>query len=493
VLQHVLSLGFVLILARMLGAEQYGLYRLAVTIVLVVSGASLLGMDAGIKRYIAIARKARNLERIGGVVRIGVGLPLLVGSSLALIILVAAEPISSNLFTAPELSPVLRVACLAIPILVLAQSFSSIAMAYKRVEYDVYTQDIGMEAIKVALSVVAILFGFGVGGVTVAYVLAAIVSLLPLVYLVHRLYPLQHALHSNDKPTREVLGFSLPIFLSTMLNQFGRRLETLVLGVFSVVKDVGIYSAMLGISNIGTLANVALRGIATPIIAELHSERKIHDLQKFYQTITKWALTFNLPVFLIILLFNEQLLQLFGNEFAAGRLGLIVLAIGSMFDASTGVCGVMISYSGHSKVTLYNSIIYLGASIILDLWMIPMWGLIGAAWAGSLTIILVNSLRLIQVYILIERSSPFNWTFLKPVVACVVAGGVTSLLQRILLTGHPLIQVGVLSLFMVVVYGALIWLFKLSPEDRLVVNRVLKGGFMKKKADGQRRKRDGRE
>jgi len=266
-----------------------------------------------------------------------------------------------------------------------------------------------------------------------------------------------------------------------MVNQFGRRLETLVLGMFSVIANVGIYSAMLNISSIGSIANIELRGIATPIITELHSQGRVEDLRKFYQTITKWAMTFNLPVFLVILLFNENLLRILSPEFAVGAFGLIVLAFGNLFDASTGVSGIMISFTGHSKVTLYNSLAYLGASIILDLWMIPKWGLVGAAWAGSLTIIIVNSLRLVQVYLMIDRTSPFDRTSLKPLAASAIAGGVTYALRGTLLVDHPLVQCVVLSIFMIGLYAFVIFKLKLSHEDKLVVEKIWKGGFMKRR------------
>jgi O-antigen/teichoic acid export membrane protein len=293
--QQGLSLVFIFLLARMLGAELYGTYRLAVTIVTILAGISMVGLDAGIRRYIAIALRQENLDRIAGVVRLGIGLPFIVSFSLSVIVAVLAGPISEGLFNAPGLAPVLRIAAMAVPIITLANSFSSIAVGYRRVEYDVYTQDIAWEAIKIALSFAAIMLGFGVIGVTYSFGLSALLALIPLIYLVNRLFPVRRSLGPAENVRKEVIGFSLPIFLSTLLNQFGRRLETLILGVFSVVSDVGVYSAMLSISSVGTLANVALRGIATPIIADLHSAEKFDDLKKFYQTITKWSSLMQAP------------------------------------------------------------------------------------------------------------------------------------------------------------------------------------------------------
>jgi O-antigen/teichoic acid export membrane protein len=473
----------------MLGAELYGTYRLAVTVVTILAGISMVGLDAGIRRYIAIALRQEDEGKIAGIVRIGVGLPLIVSLTLSTLVALGSEIISEEMFHTPGLAPVLRIAAMAVPIMTLANCFASIAVGYRRVEYDVYTQDIAWEAIKVALSLGAIFLGMGVIGVTYSFGLSALIALIPLAYLVNRLFPIRRALGPVENNSREVIRFSLPIFLSTLLNQFGRRLETLVLGMFSIVSNVGVYSAMLSISSIGTLANVALRGIATPIIADLHSREKFDDLKKFYQTITKWSVIFNLPVFLTVLLFSENLLSLLGPEFTVGAFGLLILAFGNLVDASTGVCGVMISYSGHSKVTLINSITYLVSSVGLSLLMIPPWGLEGAAWAGAITIILINSIRLVQVYVLIHRSSPFNWSFLKPVTASLVAGVSTFLLQDHVLTDSPVVQLVVLSAFMIGVYVLTIIFLKLSYEDRLVIERLWVG-IIRRGGKRDRKKRD---
>lgn len=480
VVQTLLSLGFIIIMARLLGAEQYGMYRLAITIVVITVGVSMLGIDGGLKRFIPIARREHNEAKIWGMIRFGFGIPAAVGLALAAGIAIAADPIASGLFNSPGLVPVLRLSCLTIPVLVLANCFSSVAIGYRKVEYDAYTQDIGLEAIKLVLSLIAVLLGFGVLGAAGANVIASVLSLLILIYLVKRLLPPMRREKLSIQNRRELLHFSLPLFLSVLLNQFGRRLETLVLGVFGVIAEVGIYSALLSITAVGTLANIAMRQISTSIISELHSENRIDELRKYYQTITKWAVTFNLPVFLVTVMFSESILQLLGQEFAVGAAGLIVLAIGNMFDASTGGCGTMINYTGFSRVTFYNSMVYLISSIILDLLLIPTWGLIGAAWAGALTLIIVNTMRLVEVYVLINRILPFNISFLKPLAAAMLAGGVTYWLRQVVLVEEPIIQLFVLAPVMCALYVLVIIKLKLSHEDRLVVDRIFRRKNVKK-------------
>jgi O-antigen/teichoic acid export membrane protein len=303
-----------------------------------------------------------------------------------------------------------------------------------------------------------------------------------LIYLVHKLFPLGDAFRARVKyDTKEITRFSLPLFLSTLLNQFSRRLEELFLGIFSIVINVGIYSAMLSFTQIGTLANVALRGIATPIITELHHQKKMGELKRFYQTVTKWSLIFNLPIFLTSVLFGEALLGLLGKEFTIGAFGLAILSLGNLVDAGTGASGVMVSFAGFSRLTLLNSVVYLVSSIALALLLIPTWGLIGAAWAGSLTVVIVNLMRAVQIYVLLERTLPFNRSFVKPLMALLAAGTVTFLGKLFILPDSPTWQMFTLLPVMLCTYTGVIILMGLSPEDKLVLEKVKNSKWMGRK------------
>ena len=442
-------------------------------IVTITAAISLLGLDGGIKRYIPMARNERNKAKIWGIIQIGVGIPFLTGFALSMIILLAAGPIATKLFDNEKLVPVLRLASLAIPFFVLGHSFGAITLGFKKVQYDAYARDIAFDVIKLILALSAIFLGFGLVGVTASYVIAAVLSSLMLIGFVHRFFPLKRPIKQAERNTREIFRFSLPLFFSLLLNQFGRRLETLVLGIFGVVTQVGVYSAILSIAGIGNLGYIALRKIATPIISELHSQQKITELKDYYQTITKWAVSFNLPFFLIIILFSENLLQILGKEFTIGSVGLIILASGILVDAATGICGIVISFSGHSKVTFYNSIVFIVVTLILDFILIPQFGLIGAACAGALSLVIVNLLRLVEVYVLINGILPFNWSLLKPLGSALFATAVIYGLRLVVFVDHYLLQFITLSVLLWALYIAGIVALRLSDEDRLIVGKVL--------------------
>jgi O-antigen/teichoic acid export membrane protein len=468
------AIGFLLsiVLARLLGAEQLGLYFLASAVVAVLVAVSFLGLDGGISRFVPIALAQRDKARVWGILQIGIGVPVLLSLTLAFILLFAAEFLANRVFNEPSLAPVLRLFSLVIPRMVLARCLALVAQGFKRLQIEAYSKSIAGTLIRVVLSVILLVLGFGVMGVVFAQLVAVTATTAMLLYFVRRLVPLNRSLMSAHRNIGEMFRFSLPLYFSRLLNKFGGSFETLVLGSFGVAADVGVYSAVLRISGVGNMFFGSVKKTSTPVISELHSQGKYGELERFYQTTTKWAIMFNLPIFCTILLFADPLLSIFGTDFTVGAMGLIVLGAAALFNAGTGACGTVVNMTGHSKLSSVNSIIYLSVTLILDFLLIPRWGLIGAAWAGALTVVINNTLRLIEVYFLIPGLLPFNRSFLKLPAAGLMAVGLTYLLTRLLPIDLPLLQFAIMAPIMWAFYIIAILMLKLSDEERLILNRL---------------------
>jgi O-antigen/teichoic acid export membrane protein len=468
--------------ARLLGAEQNGLYKLAVTLSTMISALCHLGLDGGIVRYLPMALAERNATKIPGIIQIGAGIPIFISLIVTSLLLLLAEPLADQVLGKPTILPVLHVVAFAIPLGVLNHCLAAIAQGFKQVQYTAYAQDIAANSIKLTLSLIVLVLGYGVIGLAAVYVISLMVAVGMLFYFVHRLFPLTQALKVTKRNTREILNYSLPLYIQRLLNIYGRNFEILVLGYFGLLSDVGIYAVILPLSKIGNMAFGSLREIAAPIIAELHSQGKHKELEQFYQTITKWALTFNLPIFLTIVLFPTALLSVFGKEFTGGTTGLIILSTGVLFDVATGMCGTVINMTGYSRVGLLNSIVYLGTTLLLDFILIPRWYLLGAAMAGAVTIIINNTLRVIEAYVLINGLLPFNRSFLKPVMAAALAAGLTYWLSDLVFIDRPILQLLVLGPTMWLVYAAAILAQKLSDEDRMIITAIRSRKKLKAKA-----------
>jgi O-antigen/teichoic acid export membrane protein len=258
-----------------------------------------------------------------------------------------------------------------------------------------------------------------------------------------------------------------------LVQTFRGNLQTIFLGTLSAVSAVGIFSAATRVNLLGQMFHQSIATVSRPIISELHDRGDRKSIASFYQTTTKWTFTLNLPLFLIVLLFPSTILGVFGASFVAGATALSILAWRNLVEAGTGISGVVIDMTGRTKLKLINSVITTALILILNVLLIPRWGLAGAAAAALIASITLNFLRVSEVFLL-YRMIPYDVSFFKPVAAGLLALSVTWAMRQLLHTESNLVLAGLNATLLVSVYAALVFALGLSQEDRLVLNRLRK-------------------
>ncbi len=459
--------------ARIIGAEQFGLYTLAFTVVTLSSSLALLGLPGSIVRYLPIAVRENNAKQAAGIIQVSAVLPAVLSLILTSFVFWGAEILADQLFNEVLLAPVLRLSSFAIPVATLIAVAAGVNLGFKKVKYNVYANQLVQQIIKILLTLVLLVAGFGVMGVAFAQIAASVVALILLIYFIRAYFPYEFSFRTAQREPGKMLRFSLPIYLAQLVSQLGGSFETLVLGFLGLTVGVGVYSVVLRLSVVGNLFFVSIIMISMPIISDLYSQGEYLRLEKFYQTTTKWSVTFNIPIFLTFLLFADSLMALFGEDFTAGATGLIILSVGSLINAATGICGPMINMTGHQTLTFVNSLIYLLATLALDVLLIPRFGVTGAALAGSLTIALINLLRAGEVFVLLKML-PYNRSFLKLVIAGLLAAGLAWGVDQWLMAYSTIARVGAGATVLWGTYALLIMLFKLSAEDQMLLNSAIK-------------------
>jgi O-antigen/teichoic acid export membrane protein len=461
-----------LLLARFMGAEQYGLYSLADTALSLATGLALLGLGEAVVRYVSIFADRRDEGGLWGTLQIGLGIPFIIGVLAGMFLFVFADSFARLAFQEPRLAPLLRIVAFTIPFSTLMYSAASATQGFKQMQHKVIAQDISMAVIKLILVAAVIVFiGLNAVRAMTVYAIAVIAASVMLLYFLHRLFPVNRPFRAARLNTKQMLVFSLPLYFSRLIAMFGSNLQTVLLGVLNTVTSVGVFTAASRVSTIGTLFHSSIVVSAMPVVSELYSRGEKEQLGHVYQTMTKWTFTFNLPMFLIIIMFSKPILSIFGDSFVAGSFALTILAFGSLVNAGTGICGVLITMTGYTWLRTINSLLVLALTLTLNLLLIPRMGIVGAAIAGAGATALSNLARLLQVFLLF-RLLPYNRSFIKPVLAGLAALAVTLVATRWVFTGTSLIYAAVNVTFLLVTYVAMILLLGLSEDDQIVLERL---------------------
>ena len=153
---------------------------------------------------------------------------------------------------------------------------------------------------------------------------------------------------------------------------------------------VGIYHTAFKISMFAAIALMSINSIASPKFAEMFGKNDMEGLKKVVHQSTKIIFWTSVPLVTIFFIFPEFFLGLFGEEFKIGVTAFIFLSCGRLISSFSGSVGNILQMTGNQNI--YALILFFGAilNIVLNLILIPKYGINGAAIASMSSLIVWN-------------------------------------------------------------------------------------------------------
>jgi O-antigen/teichoic acid export membrane protein len=278
-----------------------------------------------------------------------------------------------------------------------------------------------------------------------------------------------------DYTPRIWLYTAVPILFSGMILSISNSADVLFLGVFATSVQAAIYIAADRVSSIVAMPLAALNMIFSPMIVEYHASEKYEQLADMLKLVNKWSLSLSLPMVLASFVFHDAILGIFGPQYTAGELVLIILCIGNTVNLGTSSVLKLLVVAGHLRLVLINSIITIGVNVVLSLILVPHFTILGAAVAAALTAVILNRICLTELY-RIMKIHPYRWDMYKPLVAGCAAFAVGVGLVHFIHPGSGRfanIEELALLIPFAFVYCLVLVLLRFSKEDHIVLDAVL--------------------
>lgn len=474
-----------LLIQRSLGAVNFGLYSVSLSIVTLVASIVDLGLDNAMIRYIAIykgkqqSHLMRNLSLFCSVM---VSITGMLGAFFVLFF----GPWLSALFHKPTTAPILLIMAPIVPVTCLQNVWIGGLQGLKEFKRRVFVQRFLVPLVVFLLMLVVAAFFPNITWVAVitfiSVMLSAVINLYFLFRAVNRADK-QKALQEQHRyyEIRTWLGFAIPNFLTQVINTVLDSVDTLLLAFFVPALAIGQYAAAIKISGFILLPMVSLNVMFSPTIAELHARGENKKLAAMFKVVTHWTITLSLPVFIIAIIFSVPLLGLSGPSFVPAWPLLIALSTGYMVSAAAGAVGNVLLMTGHQRYSLFNSLAVVALNVVLGIILTSRYGAMGTAISTGLAIAVVNIIRLVEVRFLLKMH-PYRWRMFKPLAAGAISAALVGILLYLLGLTHFALHVGKYTLSVqlalipvfLLCYFRLIGLFKISPEDKIVVDRLRK-------------------
>ena len=415
-----LGLSFIttVIIVRHITQSEYGIYSLAVTIIGIVIILSLLGLGGGVARYIGYFKGKDDVGRISAVGSSSVKFALMAAIPLSLLLFFTSDLIAVKIFHSPELSLPLRILAIGLPFSVLTRIFISIFRGLEKVAVGVYFANLLLPCIFL-VSILAVIFWWGSGftGVIYAYLASILFTFIAISIYTRKRLPFPLIGKKRSSPVvKELLFFSLPLLATGTVGIIMNYTDTLMLGNMMMPGDVGLYNTAIPLARLLALPVSALLIIYTPVISGLYARNLMNEIKRNYVIITKWISFLALPLFLVLFLFPETILNFFyGSDYIPASTALRILALGQLINVFLGPNGSTLISIGKVKKDIHLVIVCAGVNVVSNILLIPPLGIAGAAIATSLSIVLEKIIRGIKLYSL-TRIQPLSKNLLKPVL-----------------------------------------------------------------------------
>ena len=411
------------IIVRYTTQTEYGIFSLALVLMSIFAMISTLGLQSGVPRQIAYFRGKKDSEKVSGIVKSSIQIALVASIFFSFFLFFLSDIISVKAFHSPELSTPLKIFAVAIPFSVLIVIFTSIFRGFDRVEPNVYFQNILRNVLLLPLLGIVILFGLSFLGLLYAYLASIALTCIAFVAYAAKKLPISVKGEKNTNAgslRKELLFFSLPLLAVSMLGMIMHGTDTLMLGYFKTPDVVGLYNAALPLANLIPVVLTSMNFLYVPIASQLYSQNLIGEMRRNYAILTKWMFALTLPLFLIIFLFPEIVLNiLFGSRYIQASIALQILAFGMFIHTFLGPNAVTLMIAGKTSFLMWSSLIGAIMNIALNIFLIPLLGITGAAIASTASLGVINLLNSTRLYLLF-RIHPFTKNYIKPILTSIL-------------------------------------------------------------------------
>jgi O-antigen/teichoic acid export membrane protein len=390
-----MSLNFLasLLIARLLGLAGYGAFAYAQSWVALLVVPAMLGLDLLLVRNIAAYRARFDWSLVKGLLRWANRAVLTTSVGLSLLAATAAWFFGKSL--EQQMLSAFLVGLSLLPLAALIYIQQAAMRGLQRVVVGQLPEALIRPLLFLVLVGVAYAFlgeNLGAAGAVGLSVVAAVVAFLIGARLLHRALPYAVTQAYPTYRGREWMRSVPPLlFLGGMLVII-TQIPTILLGTMKGAEAAGAYAAVsrvaLLITFIMNAANLAL----APAIADLYASGDMARLRRMVMKSTRFILLFSLPLTLCLIVFNRQVLSIFGEGFTQGGAALSILSLGYLFSAAMGSVGILLIMTGYER----DAATAIGASAVLNLVLnvalIPSYGLEGAAIATATSIVVQNLL-----------------------------------------------------------------------------------------------------
>jgi len=377
-----------IVLARLLGPEEYGQYAFLMWFLLLAGIVVNLGLGNMAKRFVAEAIGREHTSEVGGLCRLALSIRILAALVVTSVV-VALSGLWAKLFGDSGDQVYYVIIAFALLPNVLNFLLTNISAGFQKYEYGAYIM-LGSNPLRAVMVIGLAVLGFGVRELLIANLAAYVVGAVIGLFLLRRLVPLKDLISSPplvSTTRRRALKFALTMAGITAVTffAFGQG-EVLLLGLWCSSEDVGFYRLAFQLPGMLLLLIPAvLSAVLLPALSEQYGRGDMEKIRAIYLTSARYMMMLALPLAVACIALARPLVNLlWGTDYdpviTVMQIVSIPLVCRIVGDSTAQVIFGIDRTSFVFKVVLITVFLNIG----LNVWLIPHYGIMGAAVGSSI-------------------------------------------------------------------------------------------------------------
>jgi O-antigen/teichoic acid export membrane protein len=382
-----------IVIARVIGANQYGMFNVARSILESCSIVSPLGLDLAMQRHLGSApeRLSTRLRQLTFFRLLTFGLAII---APALAATGLSSYVEQSIYQYPDFANVLLVTLIALPF---ATDAAVLGGAYRGVLNPapfMLANFVVQPTVRLIIMGLMFALGFRLWAVVVATCASYIISWAVLALLALKDMAGRDTHGRQDwADIRSVLRYSPYLGTSLVFVVWIRSADSLFLGHFGSARDVGQYAAVLMIAQLIGLIGEALGQTLGPRVALCYRNKDLAGMENLLAENVRRMTLVSAPIFAAILFWGDRIDLVLGPSFTVEAPVVALVSARIFLQTIFGYSGFALSMTGwHSRETLLLGCGFL-LSLILCWVLIPPLGQLGAALASFSTMSAINFAR----------------------------------------------------------------------------------------------------
>ena len=186
----------------------------------------------------------------------------------------------------------------------------------------------------------------------------------------------------------DILRTSYPMALSAISYFLMQSTDVLFISAYDTFESVAYYSIAVKLATVTALALISVNIVIAPKIASIYNDKNFSELKLILKKATRINVLISLPIIILLICFSEHILSMFGINYILAKNALWILLIAQFFNSITGPSALYLNMTGRQKKLNVILLISLIINVVLNIFLVPTFGMLGAAIATTTSFVL---------------------------------------------------------------------------------------------------------